>query len=152
MEPGDCYWTRVETVWDAISIYEEPEIFLRQFGSAPVIARDLFAGHWCQSEINNGGHHQFFSNSTGILAPEAIAAFRTIGLPDVAMIVERAVSKLGSPYPRVRAARQRQLELLVGSGRKPHQVFSEFDDQFFEIWGNGDTWNRLADSYAVADA
>ncbi|WP_369973953.1 DUF4375 domain-containing protein [Polaromonas sp. SP1] len=33
-------------------------------------SRHLFAVHWCQSEICNGGFMQFFANSTGVLAPE----------------------------------------------------------------------------------
>ena len=152
MKPGERYWARVEKVWDAISIYDGPDVFLSQFGAASVVARNLFVGHWCQSEVNNGGHHQFFFNSTGVLAPEAIAAFRTIGLPDIASVVEKAASKLGSPYPRARHVRQLQLDLLTGSNKKPHEVFAEFDDTFYAIWKGGDAWDALADAYASADA
>ena len=98
------------SVWDAISIYHAPDIFLTQFNSAPVAARSLFAAHWCQSEVRNGGLHQFFSNSTGILAPEAIAAYQMIGMPKLASVIEAAARWFGSDYPRRREIREELLD------------------------------------------
>src|SRR5687767_13179443 len=67
MKPGQHYWSLVEPVWETISIYHTPDIFLTQFNSASLASRTLFAAHWCQSEVRNGGFHQFFGNSTGVL-------------------------------------------------------------------------------------
>ena len=72
-KPGDLYWSLVEPHWERISIYDGGATFLRQFLTTPVRSRHLFAAHWCMSEVYNGGFHQFFHNSTGVLAPEAAA-------------------------------------------------------------------------------
>ena len=49
------YWQVVETIWDVISIYDGPEIFLKQFSTVSPEKGHLFAAHWCQSEVCNGG-------------------------------------------------------------------------------------------------
>jgi hypothetical protein len=93
------YWSLVEPVWDAISIYDGPEEFLAQFGAANAVSRTLFAAHWCQSEVQNGGLHQFFHNSTGVLAPEAAAAFDALEMPKTADVVRSAISWFGLEFP-----------------------------------------------------
>jgi hypothetical protein len=103
------YWSIVEPVWDAIDIYSGPEVFARTFDSAPRASGLLFAAHFCQSEICNGGFHQFFWNKTGVLAPEAVEGFREIGQTQVAALIEKAMSLFGSVYPRDRKQRQTQL-------------------------------------------
>lgn len=75
-EDRTSYWRLVEPIWDTVSIYHGPKAFLEQFEAAPEASRTLFAAHWCQSEIDNGGLYQFFCNSTGVLALEAAEAFR----------------------------------------------------------------------------
>jgi hypothetical protein len=150
MSADDGYWAQVDTVWNSISIYDSPEVFARQFSQSPVVARTLFAAHWCQSEVRNGGFHQFFFNSTGILAPEALEAFRTLQLADVASVLERAMSRLGAPYPRLRSARKKQLQLLEQRCSKPSEVFTDLDDEFFEVWGHGEAFKTAADGYADA--
>ena len=57
--PGERYWAAVVPILDSISIYDGPEIFLSQFTSVQIGPGHLFAAHWCQSEICNGGFHQF---------------------------------------------------------------------------------------------
>jgi hypothetical protein len=63
------YWDVVEPYWNQIDI-QDPDIFQHTFQSAPKISGLMFAAHFCQSEVCNGGFHQFFWNSTGVLAPE----------------------------------------------------------------------------------
>ncbi|WP_164468170.1 DMP19 family protein [Caulobacter vibrioides] len=48
-------------------------MFLAGFSAVPTPSKHLLATHWLQSEVHNGGFSQFFSNSTGVLAPEAVA-------------------------------------------------------------------------------
>ena len=57
------YWRIVAPIWDDVSIYDGPEVFLRGFAAAPRRARNLMVAHWCVSEVRNGGLGQFFSNS-----------------------------------------------------------------------------------------
>jgi hypothetical protein len=89
------YWKVVEPFWYLINIYYGPEVFRSKYDSAPKISGLIFAAHFCQSEVCNGGFGQFFSNSTGVLAPEAVEGFRQIGQPQVAAVVESAMELLG---------------------------------------------------------
>ncbi len=66
----------------------------------------------------NGGLGQFFSNSTGVLAPEAAEAFTIIGMPKCADALFNAMKFFGETYPRDRAVRE--------------EYFSKFNEQFDE--------------------
>src|SRR6478672_11661355 len=90
-EAEEGYWSLVKPIWRSISIYHGPDTFLRQFRVVRPESGYLFAAHWCQSEVRNGGLHQFFSNSTGVLAPEALTAFRAIGLSEWADVLAEAM-------------------------------------------------------------
>jgi hypothetical protein len=148
-QPGNRYWSAVGPVWRSISIYGGPDLFLRQFGRVRREVGHLFAAHWCQSEVRNGGLHQFFSNSTGVLAPEALEGFRAIGLVEWATILEEAMAFFGSPYPREQAVR---LELLAGRHGRRREEWDPFyglDDRFYEWLRGGDNrWEHAADAYA----
>ena len=106
----NSYWRFVEPVWDAISIYDGGKVFLEQFSNATEKQQVLFAAHWAQSEILNGGLGQFFSNPTGVLAPEAVVAFFKLGMPKCATAIENAMLFFGEPYPREEIIRQNKLE------------------------------------------
>lgn len=150
MKPGDLYWSLVEFIWDSVSIYDGPEAFLAQFNTAPLGARTLFAAHWCQSEIRNGGLHQFFGNSTGVLAPEAVAAFRSIGMPKVAAIVAEAMLWFGPNYPRNREVRDGQLGDYENDDPEDWNPFDQLDDQFFAlIESENGGFVRAADEFAL---
>jgi len=146
MRPGDAYWTLVSPIWNTVSIYEKPENFCKQFADAPVKARTLLAVHWCQSEVCNGGFHQFFWNGTGILAPEAVDSFRSIGMPLTAALVEQAMQWFGEPYPRQRRIRMQKLDPFPDK-----KQFRPLDDEFFHLWQteNGG-FLAAADAYALS--
>jgi hypothetical protein len=108
-DPSTGYWSVLEPYWERIDVYGGPERFVTTYNAAPEVPRVLFAAHFCDSEVGNGGFHQFFSNPTGVLAPEAAGAYRRLGLPDLAEIVEEARAFWGTPYPRDQADRQGRL-------------------------------------------
>lgn len=99
------YWRLVEPYWDAVSIYDGWDTFARQFAALPMSSKHLYATHWTQSEVQNGGLDQFFQNDTGILAPEAVEGFRALGMPHTAELLTDAMSIFGAQYPRDRMAR-----------------------------------------------
>lgn len=143
--PGEAYWSLVDPIWDQISIYDGAEKFLAQFEAAPLIPRHLFAAHWLQSEVCNGGLHQFFSNSTGILAPEALAAFRAMGLAEWADILAEAMEFFGKQYPRERDARDAFLVDRCIPG-----CFDALDDRFYAwLHAEEDRWEHAADRFAA---
>jgi hypothetical protein len=142
------YWTLVEPVWLRLnrSWDDGPEAFIRRFRSIQLEIGHLYAAHWCQSEVCNGGLEQFFFNSTGLLAPEALEGFRAISTTELAKALGAAMNQFGSPYPRDRAARQKYLSKLKRGARRKHDPFEDWDDQFYKWEQN---WEKAADAYAT---
>lgn len=95
-EANEGYWRLVGPSWEEINIYDGPDVFLDSYSKAPVEAALLYAAHFCQSEVCNGGFKQFFFNPTGVLAPEAVLGFRAIGQEKVAELVENAMLPFAS--------------------------------------------------------
>jgi hypothetical protein len=112
VEPGEKYWAVIEPYWGAISI-DSAEEFERTFNQIPRSVGLLYAAHFCQSEVCNGGFIQFFWNSTGVLGPEAIEGFKAIGQVRIADVVGRAIALLGFPYSRNRVDRRSALARLA---------------------------------------
>lgn len=131
--PGPTAWEVIEPHCEAVSIYDGPIVFLDGFERLPEPARHLLAVWWCDAEVCNGGFHQFFSNSTGVLAPEAAEGFRVVGLAECADLVEAAMAKFDEPYPRDRVARRAALETLKRPGKKRAEwdPFGELDDRYY---------------------
>ena len=139
------YWSVLEPYWDRIDIYNGPEQFLATYKAVPRVARTLFAAHFFESEVANGGLHQFFTNSTGVLAPEALEAFRQIGFSRTAAVLERAMAFFGTPYPREQDDRIERLEAVSGATRAEWDPFFELDDELYDSLGpeHQDFYNAL---------
>ncbi len=151
-----AYWLLIEPYWEKISIYDGPEQFLREFQKAPLTVRNLFASHWLQSEVLNGGFGQFFDNSTGVLAPEAADGFLAIGMPETSKFIRHVMSGFGEIYPRDREQRVEFLEDFydnaesAGKEYAANPLSSYLDEDFFELVEseNGGFWvsaNRYAE-------
>ena len=125
--------------------------FLETYSAAPQVARDLFAAHFCESEVSNGGLHQFFSNPTGVLAPEAEEAFRRLGLTDAAAILAEAMSFFGHPYPREQDDRLARLQSVPGENREQWDPFFQRDEAFYATLGpDHSRFFKAMDAYAGA--
>lgn len=147
--PGDLYWERIDSAIVSVSIYDGPSTFAEQFGKLKPEIGHLLAAHWCQSEVCNGGFHQFFSNSTGVLAPEALAGFEAIGIPEWAALLFSAMKVFGSDYPRDRDQRNVLLTQPDGRRREEWDPFYELDERFYEApVKDGFMWEEAADAYA----
>lgn len=132
------YWLPLNRAWD-----DGPEAFVRKFLSVPPAIGHLYATHWCQSEVCNGGLHQFFYNTTGLLAPEALDGFHAIGAVVPAEILAEAMKWFGATYPRDRA--KRQALLPASHARGNNDPLRRLDERFYE-WA--DKWQSAADTYA----
>ena len=121
------YWDIVGALWDAIDIYEGPRVFRQTYNSVPRESGLIFAAHFCQSEVCNGGFEQFFWNPAGVLAPEAVEGFREIGLPQLSALIVAAMELLGPPYPRDRGERKSRLSGV------PQGAFDSLDETFFAL-------------------
>jgi hypothetical protein len=128
MQSFNDIWPISDVPSDDISIYDGPEVFLADFGKASRAHQVVFAACWLQGEVLNGGLKQFFSNSTGVLAPEAVLACRTLGLTQLAQKCEEAMAWFGSSYPRERELRQAALEAFAVANPETYSPFEELDE------------------------
>jgi hypothetical protein len=170
-EQERSYWDILEPHWSDLGNYTDASDWLRIMEVFPQPIILLYAAHFSQSEICNGGFLQFFQNSSGVFAPEAVEGYRAIGMPHLADVVSRAMSSLGSEYPRDRQRRWDALQ--IASKRTPEELetirknakhpataerqasqppsFDELEAQFFQlIRSEGGGFDSAADAYALA--
>jgi len=93
--------------------------------------RYLFAIYWYTSEVNNGGHHQFYFNSTGIVWEDAMNGFKEIGLTELYENLQESAKRFGTTPCKDVCQRRKQLwELKLN--------FDDIDDKYYEndnkIW------------------
>ena len=65
-------WELIEPFWYMVSIYDSLEVYHREAEPLSDAQRKLLALFWYDAEVCNGGHSQFFFNSTGIVWKDAI--------------------------------------------------------------------------------
>ncbi len=121
---GDT-WAVIEPVWWSANIYDGPEQYelsLLQFSRSQ---RQVFAVFWYRAEVNNGGHHQFYSNSTGIVWKDALEAFQALEEPEFTRILAESAARLGGSPSLDRYQRSQQLNSFAPD-------FNDLDDQFYE--------------------
>lgn len=128
---GDDYFVVIEPVFWAVSIYDGPEQYEKDLANFSTEQRLVLAHHWYLSEVNNGGHDQFYYNSTGVVWPDALEAFTRIGLTDVAAIIRESANRLGGKPSLDREEREQQLEQMNGD-------FEDLDQQLFRLQEQAD--------------
>jgi len=113
-------------VWWRANIYDGPGMYdysLREFSRSQ---RLVFAILWYIAEVNNGGHHQFYSNSTGIVWRDAMDGFEAIGVPRAARIVAVSADRLGGSPSQDREERYDQMEEFAPD-------FDDLNDAFYQL-------------------
>ena len=146
------YWSVIEPYWDDCAT-DDPAAFLAFYKDVPQVPRDLLTSHWVVSEVCNGGFHQLFSNPTGVLVPEAIEGFRSMGLAALAQISGKAASFFGDNYPRGQMQRIEALDRFAkgSADTDDWNPFEELDDRFYaalDLEGSDDAFTSAADAYA----
>jgi hypothetical protein len=102
------------------------------------------------SDIQNGGLHQFFGNSTGAFAPEMVEWFERAGLPQAATVLKQAMAKFGEPYPRSQEARQKFLDSIPWVSREESDPFRDLDGPFYDaVEEEGRDFDILADRWLI---
>jgi hypothetical protein len=146
---SESYWRFVKPIWDTVSIYDGGEVFLTEFNKATDKQKILFATHWAQSEIMNGGLGQFFANRTGVLAPEAVNGFNTLGMPQCSETLKSAMKFFGDSYPRDRSTREECFEKFYeefGEDKIPLKEYEDIMATVIEDENGG--FEAAADNYA----
>jgi hypothetical protein len=135
--PGDkLFWAVIEPAYAAVNIYEGRAALAETMRPLTRGQRALVAVHCCISEVLNGGVHQFLTNPTGVLADEAVAGFRLIGVPEVAAALTDAIGVLGDTPPAAdpEAPDYDEFEAVEASDALRARL-APFDDRIYQLLG-----------------
>ena len=119
-------WDIIDPVYWTGNIYDGPDEYEASLQPFTESQRLVLAAIWYISEVNNGGHDQFFYNSTGIVWADAVRAFSEIELPQFSEIAVESARRLGGDPSRDRSARLSQLEASAAD-------FEDLDSRFYEL-------------------
>lgn len=122
----------IAPAYDVVEVHAGPGELAEGLGRLTPGQPALLALHWCVAEVCNGGFDQFFENSTGILAAEALEGMRRIGAAETAGVLLGAMRVFpGAAPPLDRKARVRQLKAVSRSERKKR--FEPLEDRFYKL-------------------
>jgi hypothetical protein len=121
----DDYFAIIDPVWWSVSIYDGEKVYEEDLKKFSREQRYVFAILWHAAEVNNGGHEQFYANSTGVVWRDALAGYKAIGLNEAAAILEQSAEIMGGNPSLDRATRETQL------GR--NLDFEMVDQRFFKL-------------------
>ncbi len=119
----------VEPMWCTINIYDSYEDYLKSAEGFTLEQRYLLAITWYFAEVNNGGHHQFFFNSTGIVWEDALNCLKHFGMPKYAANLQKVVDYCGGRISFDRGERWNMLKALEAKNEEEFdKVLDEADD------------------------
>lgn len=134
IQATDDMWTINEPMYWTINIYGSYDDYLESAKGFTVEQRYLNAICWYFAEVNNGGHYQFFYNSTGIVWEDALAGLRLFNMKELADNFQSVLDFFGGTVPFDRAERW---YLLPQSENNPEffDFLDEKDDVVYEYEG-----------------
>jgi hypothetical protein len=99
------------------------------FDALPDRKKHVLAVSTVDGEVNNGGHSQYFLNSSGDQWPQALAGLDAMELKERALIFREAIAKFGDKGPSTnRDARQEELARLI---RNNEEAFEDQDKRYY---------------------
>lgn len=102
--------------------------------------------YWLESEVNNGGFDQFFTNSSGDYALDTPAALAEVGAHHTADLVKKAIDLFPDSSPS--RNRQQRVEQLNSIGENTRARLRDLDAEFFKYQ---DPLEELQVKYMVAN-
>lgn len=125
----------VEPMWGTISIYDGYEKYLQSAQTFTLEQRYLLAITWYFAEVNNGGHHQFFHNSTGTVWEDALNGFKHFGMNEYTANFQKVIDYCGGTISFDREERYRMLEKLEENEEEFYKLLDEADNFVFKYEG-----------------
>jgi hypothetical protein len=133
----------LDTLGSKIDWEKGADDIARQLSVLPAQERNLIALSMFNMELEDGGVHQFFYNSSGDIAPEVLAAMVELGLVPQAKIFRRALAMLGEPYIRDNTLRREQR--FDGKSPDWDKALSKLTDDFYAIGGGAKAYSIKGD-------
>lgn len=91
----------------------------------------VYTTFWVEAEVNNGGFNQYFWNSSGQFAIEAVEGFGAIGAPKHADLMKRAVAIFIKEMPKMK--QYYELDTLDSFSESYDKTdLNKLDDEFYE--------------------
>lgn len=115
----------IDPLWWCVSIYDNEEKYEQDLASFTLSQRYIFAIQWYVAEVNNGGHTQFYFNSTGIVWEDALKGFSLIGAEKNADILKETIKRMGGSPSKNRETRDAQMNQYESE-------FSDLDNAYYD--------------------
>ena len=123
----------LEPMYDVIALSDSAayECSMKSF-SHPM--RLLFAVDSYIAEVYNGGHDQFFFNSTGVVWKDALEGLEVIGAREAAAILKRVIERFERGIPDDADERRKMMDDLEdGLFEEDDQAFYDMSDSIDEL-------------------
>ncbi|RRC91202.1 DUF4375 domain-containing protein [Erysipelotrichaceae bacterium OH741_COT-311] len=138
------YWDIIDPMLQIINIYDSYEDYIRSAESFTLEQRYLLALHWYFAEVNNGGHHQFFYNSTGIVWEDVLNGFKHFKMPEFAANFQKVIDYCGGSISLDREERWNMLESLENKNEEEFfKILDEADDFIYKYEGEENELNYI---------
>ncbi|MCL2061640.1 MAG: DMP19 family protein [Firmicutes bacterium] len=116
----------IEPLWFGVDIYNSAKEYEADLESFTLAQRYVFAIEWYNAEVNNGGHSQFYTNSTGIVWEDAMNGFKAIGADKHYELIKESAKRMGGNPSKTRNEREEEYE-------KHDPDFEDLDNKFYEL-------------------
>ena len=130
-------------MWCTVNIYGTYEEYLKSAKNFTAEQRYLLALQWYAAETDNGGHHQLFFNSTGIVWKDTLEAFKLFGIDNLYNNLLEVIEFFGGD---VSFDRKQRWDMLSKAEEKDEDALYDFldkHDRFF--YENEDFSDKLTD-------
>jgi hypothetical protein len=116
-------------------VWDTKERRLENFHSMPIGIQALCSTWMVDAEVNNGGFNQYFWNSSGAFAEEAVDGFVFFGATELAALMREAIALAHSEAnQRGRFKRENTLEAFSESYK--HTKLGELDQRYYKLAEN----------------
>ncbi|MBI5653454.1 MAG: DMP19 family protein [Chloroflexi bacterium] len=116
----------LDPAWRTVDIYSGKIEYDKSLSAFTNEQRFLVAITWYISEVNNGGHKQFYYNPTGIVWKDALSGFQEIGLDEAVSILDESAKRIGGNPSFERETRWKQMDVH-------DPKFDDLDDRFYDL-------------------
>lgn len=125
----------MDALGDKVDLWNEATDVERQLSALTKEYRTLYAVATFDREFENGGVHQLFYNSVGVIAPEAYDALLELGLTRQAEILRRGLTMFDAPYVRDTEQRRKAYFHNHDGWNAWDERLSALTDEFYALDG-----------------
>lgn len=131
IEKIEEFWDILDPIYWTIDIYSSYEEYLNSAKDFTLEQRYLNAISWYFMEVNNGGHFQFFDNSTGIVWEDALNGLKEFGMEELADNFKTVVDLFGGSIPFVREERWDAMDKM---GEDFEELLDKADNVVYDLY------------------